>query len=372
MPAFCCRRSANCSVGAISDPLLSSGGNMRRSWFVKAIPTLLALVVASSSASAQGFMVTGYADIEAVLNKGDGTSEFYFDNHHFNLIVLGKLFKNTFASAEIEYEHAGEEIALEYGYITYMGIKNLRISGGKFIIPFGRFNKDLHPTWINKMPGRPLGFANVFPQTYSDVGLWVTGGALVGGGGARVVYDAFVINGLLGDDGGGIRGMRGNDREKLSAGGRDNNKALGGRLGLELPAQGFDIGASIYSGNYLDNPDSTLTLTMFDVDAAFRYRGLVIRAEIVIADQAATGGDLKKTGGYGQLSYLTTIKLEPVFRFSMRDMPDPTDNRKQYSFGLGYYLAPHTAVRVAYHLNKEDSGFEAKNDQFIAQWSMTF
>jgi hypothetical protein len=35
----------------------------------------------------------------------------------------------------VEYEHAGEEIALEYAYFGYTGIKNLRILAGKFIAP---------------------------------------------------------------------------------------------------------------------------------------------------------------------------------------------------------------------------------------------
>jgi hypothetical protein len=173
----------------------------------------IALVTAPQPVFGQGLMVTGYADIEfTVAGVGSGDEELFFDNHHFNLIFMGSLIKNVFAAAEVEYEHAGEEIALEYGYISYTGFKNLRIMGGKFIVPFGRFNKDLHPTWINKIPGRPHGFRNVFPQTYSDVGLWVSGGVPVGRSGARVVYDAWVVNGLMGADSGDIRGMRGNDR----------------------------------------------------------------------------------------------------------------------------------------------------------------
>ncbi len=77
-----------------------------------------------------------------------GHSNFFFDNHHFNLILIGDLVKDLFVAGEVEYEHAGEEIALEYAYFGYTGIKNLRILAGKFIVPFGRFNKDLHPTVI--------------------------------------------------------------------------------------------------------------------------------------------------------------------------------------------------------------------------------
>ncbi len=334
---------------------------------------LFALALWPGVASGQGLKLTGYADFEAILSNVDSdNSELVFDNHHFNLIGIGALITNVFAAVEVEYEHAGEEIALEYGYIAYTGLSNLTIAAGKFIVPFGRFNKDLHPTWINRMPDRPHGFSDILPQTYSDVGLWVSGGAPVGTSGARVVYDAFVVNGLLGADSSSIRGMRNNDREKLSGGGRDDSKSFGGRLGLELGPQGFDIGASAYIGNYLDDPDRNLTLSIYGVDAAFRHQGLELRAEGVLATQDVTGGDLTKKGGYAQAAYLIQSQFEPVVRFSLRDMPGESADAQRLSFGFNYYLAANTAVRIAYHINTEETGFESDNNQLIVQWTMVF
>ncbi|MFQ6046906.1 MAG: porin [Gemmatimonadales bacterium] len=333
---------------------------------------LAALAVSPQPSIAQGLMLSGYADLEVNLDKlGSDNSEFYLDNHHFNLIALGKLVENVFAAAEIEFEHAGEEIAFEYGYISYTGLRNLRVQAGKFIVPFGRFNKDLHPTWINKMPDRPNGFANVFPQTYSDVGVWLSGGAPLGTAGARLAFDAFVVNGLMGDDGGDIRDMRDNDRDKAT-GGRDDSKALGGRLGVELAPQGFDIGASGYFGNYVNVADSSLTLAMFGVDASYHNRGLEIRAEGVLADQEATGGSLSKKGGYAQVAYLIQAKYEPVIRFSMRDMPGEDSDRSRISFGANYYVSASSAIRLAYHVNIEKSGFESDNNKLVAQYTMSF
>jgi hypothetical protein len=332
----------------------------------------VALAVTPDAASAQGLMLTGYADVEARWEKtGPDNSEVFFDNYHFNLIALGKIYKNLFASGEVEYEHAGDEIMLEYAFLSYTGLRNVRISAGKFIIPFGRFNKDLHPTWINKMPDRPLGMDNVFPQTYSDVGLWVSGAAGLSGG-TRVVYDAFVVNGLLGEDGGDIRGLRDNDRESLSGGGRDNNKAFGGRLGVEVGPAGFDLGASIYTGNYLDDPVTNLTLTLFGADAAWSYRGLEIRGEAVFASQDATGGDLDKKGGYAQASYLIQGRFEPVVRFSLKDMPGEDADRRRFSFGGSYYVSPSSSVRLAYHVNMEKDGFVTNNNAAVAQFNVGF
>jgi len=308
----------------------------------------------------------------SVLGVGADNSEFYFDNHHFNIIAIGKLVENLFAAAEVEYEHAGDEIALEYGYISYTGFRNLTIAAGKFIVPFGRFNKDLHPSWINKMPDRPLGFGNIMPGTYSDVGIWLAGAVPLGPVGSRVTYDVFVVNGLLGEDGGNIRGMRDNVDESLSAGGRDNNKSFGGRLGVDFAPQGFDIGASVYTGNYLDDPDTNLNLTMFGVDAAFVRGALELRGEAVIADQSATGGDLTKKGGYVQAAYGIGAGFEPVVRFSIRDMPSEADDANRLSFGVNYYIFANSSVRLAYHINSEKAGFESDNNSVIAQFNVVF
>jgi len=334
------------------------------------------------SASAQGLKVSGYADLEVNIdNVNSDDSEFYFDNHHFNLIAFGRLLKDVAASAEIEFEHAGDEIALEFGYISYTGIPNVRIQAGKFIVPFGRFNKDLHPTWINKVPDRPLPFDNILPQTYNDVGIWISGGTDLTDG-TRVAYDAFVVNGLLGTDGGNIQDFRDNDRDQRT-GGRDNNKAVGGRLGLNFSPQGFEIAGSLYYGNYSEDSALDLNLAILGADAAFQYRDLELRGELVHAIQevspAIASEDLKKTGFYTQAAYRITPKFEPTVRFSWRNMPDDPvagagiDDRSRLSFGTNYYLAANAVVRLAYNLNMENNDTpEADNDKIIGQFTMAF
>ncbi len=331
-----------------------------------------ALLAAPSTSVAQGLFITGYADFVATITNpdGDGNSDFYLDNYHFNLIMIGNIYKDLFAAIEVEYEHAGEEIKLEYGYFGYTGFGNVRIMAGKFIVPFGRFNKDLHATFINKMPDRPLGFSQVFPQTYSDVGLWVSGTVPAGRNGVRFVYDAFAVNGLMGDDGGSIRGGRDNDREKRT-GERDDNKAVGGRLGFEFGPQGLDFGGSIYRGNFSNDAAVKLDLTLVGFDAAFRTAGFEARGEIVHANQETTApGNLSKTGGYGQVSYLVTPKVEPVVRYSMRNMPGLDSDQRRFSVGVSYYLAAASSIRLAYHFNMEKDGFKTDNNLIALQWNI--
>jgi hypothetical protein len=115
---------------------------------------------------------------------------------------------------------------------------------------------------------------------------------------------------------------------------------------------------------------------MFGVDGSYQRGGLVVRGELVRASQDATGGDLTKTGGYAQASYLFDNGIvEPVVRFSIRDMPDqpdPVDDLSRLSAGVSFYISSSSSVRLAYSLNMEESGFEVDNDTFVTQFNIIF
>ncbi|MFQ5890317.1 MAG: hypothetical protein ACE5JR_09735 [Gemmatimonadota bacterium] len=335
---------------------------------------MLTLPGSAHELRAQGLKVTGYGDLEWTLQRQDDPEDKYhnfFDNHHINLILLGWIVDDVTVGAEVEYEHAGEEIALEYGYLAYTGIRNLRLAAGKFIIPFNRWNKDLHPTWVSKMPGRPLVYSNVFPSTYSDVGVWATGGLSIGIGN-RFTYDLYVVNGLEGDpDASSFRGLRGNDREKQF---KDDNKAVGGRLGVEL-ASGLGLGFSGYTGEYA--PDLQMSFVGGDID--YRLEELELRAEVVHARQDLTTGDTnERTGFYAQAAYgLGAVSeglanLEPVVRFSWVNFEGDASDTSELGVGFSYYLSASASVRFAWFFNMEQEAFEKKNDKLMSQFNVVF
>jgi hypothetical protein len=346
----------------------------------------IAVVAFAGDLRAQGLKVFGYGDLEWSLEQtGDPNDEWhnFFDNHHFNLLFLGWIMDDVQAGAEVEYEHAGDEIELEYGYVAYTGIRNLRLVGGKFIIPFNRFNRDLHPSWINKMPGRPTVYDNVFPSTYSDVGIWVSGG-LPTGARARFVFDAYVVNGLKGEpDAFSFRDLLDNDRDKPN----DDNKGVGGRLGIELPV-GLGIGGSVYTGGYAQDTLSAerLDVTFLGADINYAWRGLDLRGEFVYAKQDLIGAvDADRKGFYAQAAYLSPTaagplaRLEPVVRYSWVDFDDEAyggqdgefDSR-ELGIGVSYYLASSAALRLAYFFNIEDDAFKKENDKLVGQFSVGF
>lgn len=310
-------------------------------------------------ASPQGLHVTGYGSVEFQSQQGANST---FDAHNLNLILVGKLRNDLFAAAEVEYEHGGEEIALEFGYLAFTRIRYLNILAGKFIVPFGSFNVG-HPAWINKVPGRPFGFDRVIPVTYNDVGVMVRGGVPVGFL-SRITYDAWVVNGLAGDPGGDLREMRDNNVDV------DGPKFFGGRLAFVGPI-GMDVGASLHTGVY--NKDNDLSVTLVGVDARFEYRGVELKGEFVQATQQTTAADLKKRGVYLQASYLPVGWFEPAIRFSQMDFPGSSNrDLREVSVGGSLYPSDLGALRVFYRINKERSVTEAKNNLFIVQFTVAF
>lgn len=321
-------------------------------------PLGLAAAVAAQAAG-QGLIVTGYANMEyANTQRGDAT----FDAHNLNLIVIGKLRGDLFAAGEIEYEHGGEEIAVEYAYLAFTRFRYVSIVAGKFIVPFGSFNVN-HPAWINKVPGRPFGFDRVLPATYSDVGVMVRGG-LPAGYLSRVTYDVWAVNGLAGADGGDLRDMRDNLIDV------DRSKFVGGRLGF-VARMGLDVGASVHTGKY--DAANDLTVTLFGADATFQRSGFEIKGEFVQANQDATTGELEKRGYYAQVGYLVTPTVEPTIRFSQMDFPGASNrDLREISVGVSVYPSDFAAVRVFARFNKERSVPEVDDDQFIAQFTVGF
>ena len=67
------------------------------------------------------------------------------------------------AEGEFDFEDNGsseKNSALEYAMLNVLVNDNLAIGVGKYMSPVGQFVQNLHPSWINKLPSMPIGFAS--------------------------------------------------------------------------------------------------------------------------------------------------------------------------------------------------------------------
>lgn len=342
---------------------------MRKKIYSLLIMLVMIFFTSLTIAGDRTFLITGYIDWQySQTQEKPGT----FDSYHFNPIFRFQALDNLTASTELEFEHGGEEIMVEYAKIDYILSDYITIVGGKFLVPFGTFNERIHPTWINKIPGRPLSNDKIVPTGWSEVGAMFTG-AFPLGSVSKLSYHLYLVNGLHGKDGDGIRDLRGNNRDT-----KHNDKSFGGRFGI-VPVSEVEIGFSGYKGAYTD--DAGQYISLYGADAEWKpSEFLDFRGEYNYALQGVAADLLHKKGYYLQgalkLSFIETESdflysilnpLEIALRYSEQDFPGETDDLKKTSAGINYYIGSSSALRLAYHINRERS-VEKDNNEITFQF----
>jgi hypothetical protein len=198
----------------------------------------------------------------------------------------------------------------------------------------------------------------VVPALWSEVGLELRGRVDLGGQ-SRFTYALFVGNGLeQGDDdpedgmvaeGGDIRAMRFNARDQY-----EPNKALGGRLGLEIDE--LDFGVSGYTGRYAIESDRDLHIA--DADASYRGEWLTVRTEGAVAFQEISGDVLRKYGLYALLALRPIAYLEPYAQY---DLVNLDSGLQRALLGVAFYPVPHERATRNLRL-KSEAGYELPED----------
>jgi len=233
-------------------------------------------------------------------------------------MVRASLLDSVSLEIAMEWEHLGLEQGDFYFPHAFMDIKAadfLILRAGFFEVPVGAFNEYLYPDFLRITGSAPLFTNEIVPALWSEVGLELRGRILLGLA-AHLTYAALISNGLEQHDpmpmdgvvaeGGSIHDMRFNARDSYNG-----NKALGGRVGLELGD--FDLGVSGYTGRY--TIDAARQLSIGDVDFSYRGRLLTLRSEGAMAWEEVTGAVLKKYGFYALAALRPIGYLEPYVQY---------------------------------------------------------
>lgn len=297
-----------------------------------------------------------------------------FDNHYFNVFISSQLNDNIFIEGQLEYEHAGEDIDVRYVYADYKFSDAFVVRSGKFLVPAGQFNEYLYPEYLSKTISRAYVNREVSPSAWAEVGVQVRG-RLASSGNATPFYAAYIVNGLSGDSGAGIRSLRGNSRDSKTG---NDNKAVGASFGVEV-GQDITIAANYYSGKY--TIDDELGLSILGASFYMDKEKFSIWSEFHAATQEtyndatdATLGsfDLKKNGFYVQGGFMLTEKLESILRYDAINLDGAADNdRSRITIGANYYLAETAVFKVNYELVSDD-GADPDDNLFGLQLSIGF
>lgn len=325
------------------------------------------------------------------------------------------------AEGEFDYENGSsteKNAALEYASINFIVNDNLALGVGKYLSPVGQFVQNLHPSWINKLPSMPIGFASghhgAGAAPNNDFGVQARGGFKAGESG-RVNYAVFAGNGpelLVEEAADGdiyVEGIT------LPAKIDDvnNDKSTGLRIGF-LPIPNFEIGFSMETadaafngileahgddshgeeaeegddhgdeeedhGDGDDDHGGPIVrdrgYEVWSVDfyyAPESLKNLVFRGEFVSTGLDAGASDeadhdkKRWEAWYSQASYFfADQKVEAVARYG-NFQPNGGSKAKQWALGLNYVLKSNSVLKAAYEFNDSDD-----EDRLLLQYAYGF
>lgn len=226
-----------------------------------------------------------YAAEEGSLSLG-GYGEALYERHNGSgtdrvdllrvVLYLGYRFDEHWVfNSELEYEHAGEEVGVEFATLDYLWRECANFRVGLMLIPMG-FVNEVHepPTFLAAR--RPETERRILPSTWRENGVGVFGDV------GPVSYRAYVVNGFdaTGFTDAGLRGGRQNGSEALA-----EDMALVARADwTETP--GLLAGGSVYFGDAGQDQaglGSTST-TIGELHAEWHARGLWVRGLAAMAE----------------------------------------------------------------------------------------
>ena len=294
------------------------------------------------------------------------------------VLYMGYRFNDKFLfNSEIEFEHGGEEVAVEFAYVEYAVRPTFSIRGGMLLVPLGLVNEFHEPT-VFVGARRPETERRIIPSTWHENGAGVVGSA------GRVSYRAYVLNGLnaKGFSASGLRNGRQGGAEALA-----NDWAFAGRLDVNV-VPGVFGGLGVYRGNSAQGQfqSADVATTIAEVHGQAQVRGLDLRgvfAHASVADAAALNTGLGLTGkagvgrslngGYAQAAYnvlsqtTSSVALSPYYRFEQVNthasvpagfLVDPARNGRWNTLGVELKPISQIAIKADYQwiTNKARTG----------------
>ncbi|MBI4209753.1 MAG: hypothetical protein HY538_08635 [Deltaproteobacteria bacterium] len=349
----------------------------------------------------KGVSIAGYGEMvykNFSSEREDGTDSGATDQIDLLRAVLYTGYKFTdkiLLNSEIEFEHAGEEVSVEFAYIDYNAWPELGFRAGMVLIPVGLINEQHEPIAFHGA-NRPNVERNIIPTT------WRENGAGVYGEIGPFVYRTYVVAGLNAENfsaGSGLRSGRQNGSESSI-----EDAAWTARVDyVGLP--GLLAGASTFIGNSGQDPDEDFDakVTLWDLHAKYEWQALETRALYTQAtitdvgeinaipredtdddgelDTGLTGNKSvgeKLYGGYLETAYNVfsplgfSQYLAPFFRWerynTQENVPggfteNPANNRTEFTYGLTYKPIDNLALKFDYQdmNNKADAGVNQVN-----------
>jgi hypothetical protein len=236
--------------------------------------------------------VTGYG--ETHFNVPTDERDTTFDAHRFVLGINARFTDWLFLSAEIDYEHAAQQLEFEMAYLDFLIDPKVNFRVGTVLIPVGFLN-EFHEPVLFWTVERPVFQNRIIPTSWNGTGggFFGTFGNFLGG----MNYRIYAVNSLQSirefgfDDGSGTGFGGKSGRFRASSGIRSGrlqpNKAIAsdiavtGRVEFSNLFPGFQLAASFYTGDTTQNLiEQGGRTTIIEGDIKYRRKWFEMNASI--------------------------------------------------------------------------------------------
>jgi hypothetical protein len=236
--------------------------------------------------------VTGYG--ETHFNIPTDERDTTFDAHRFVIGINVRFTDWIFLSAEIDYEHAAQELEFEMGYLDFLLDPKINFRAGTVLIPVGFLNEYHEPVLFWTVE-RPVFHTRIIPTSWNGTGggFFGTFGNFLGG----MNYRVYAVNslqsireaGFSSGSGNGAGGKSGRFRASsgIRSGRLQANKAIAsdmavtGRIEFSNLFPGFQLGTSVYTGDTTHNLiEQGGRTTIIEGDIKYRRKWFEMNASI--------------------------------------------------------------------------------------------
>ena len=320
---------------------------------------LVILGTAAAQSNFGGYFSAGYENEKKESESPDGT----FGRVQAGLLFAGKASDILTYDLEVRFR-TESRLDIEEAWVGFAPSSSFVLKLGFYLVPFGKYNTANRPS-ENPFIQTPLPQANLYPQSWRDIGVMAEGrwGSLG--------YSVYLGNGLG-------EGKDLGDGQQF----KDNNgdPAAGGRISVLL-SQSLELGVSYYRGRYDDEGRRNLELRGADV--GWKSNSFLLTYEYAKAYLDNPEGFGRGTAyGHFVLASLTLGQFSPLVSFQTLVYKDPYHGEdtvpagidkdiRRWAVGLVYSPVANFMVKVEYDFNQE-AAVKIDNDMIQAKVAFRF
>lgn len=346
-----------------------------------------ALEMESGEDNASKLHMHGYGELHYNVPSG-GNSK--MDLHRMVWGLSYEFSDRISVHTEVDFEHAAQEMELEYAYIDFLINPALNVRAGLMLMPVGHLNEYHEPVLFYSVE-RPVVQKVIIPTTWQEGGVGIFGSPMEG-----LRYRLYLVSGLAGQ---GFRAKDGIRKGRGKVDGGEAHPQTGEELAIVArldysPMLGVDLGASFYNGgvDQVNNIGGNPSVTILEADIRVQSSGvdfLAVYTQIDVDDAAQINADRVDSNGistpltgnksvgeelvgwYVELAYhlshtlQTDWDLVPFIRISEVNTQDavptgftanPRNDREITTYGLAYFPEPQVAIKADFQTTEYGTG----------------